>query len=269
MRYAIRTAKNLLLTLIFIYAVTGFFLYYAQDAVILPGDMQEFEECTSLPESAEPLRYEGERFFYANNSDDNLVIFYHGNAESSCGFSDLAGVLEEEGVSYLLTVYPGFAGDEKNPSVSSMLDYTDIIDDFMSQEGYDREDSMIIGYSIGGAPASYHAREGGFSEVFLVSTFNRLSEVARDIYRVYPVGLLLRQDLTNDIWLEEHDGSVTVAYTENDLTVDRKHTERLISRLQEMGKDPSVLRLDISDHGRIMREDEVLGRVRESVRGLR
>ena len=258
MRYALITMRNLFLTIFFVYMIIGVLLYAAQDRMILIGDNQDFHQCDRLPAAATPIEYNGERFFYANNSEEHVVVFYHGNAASGCAFDAIANVLETAGVSYVLSVYPGFAGDMRSQSVGSMLEYTDTIDDFIRGSGYDPGNTMLAGYSIGGAAAAYHSKDEDFNSVFLISPFRRLSDVVSDIFPVYPAGLMLRQDLTLDLWLGEHDGNIMIFYTETDTVVPAEHSVALVDYLDEMGKEPRAVAIGGSDHNIIMLENKVL-----------
>ncbi len=263
MRYVLKTLKNLLLVAIFVYVLFGIMLYVAQDTFIMPGDNERFEDCQRLPEAARPISHDGERFFYANNSDDAIVVLYHGNAASGCAFPEIARTLERAGVSYIMTAYPGFAGDERRPDVGSMLDYTKTISGFIADEDYG--DVMLIGYSIGGGAASYHVTHAEVSSVFLISTFSRLSEVASGLYPIYPVRLLLKENLLNDVWLMEHDGEITIVYTEDDIVVQSEHTERLIIRLEDAGKELEHHLVDGVNHGSIIKDETLLMLLSEKI----
>ena len=269
MRYALITVRNLFLTVLFVYMIVGVFLYTAQDRMILIGDDQDFHQCDRLPAAAIPIEHNGERFFYANNSEEHVVVFYHGNAASGCAFDAIANVLETAGVSYVLSVYPGFAGDMRSQSVGSMLEYTGTIDDFIRSSGYDPGNTMLVGYSIGGAAAAYHSKDADFNSVFLISPFRRLSDVVSDIFPIYPSGLMLRQDLTLDLWLGEHDGDISIYYTETDTVVPAEHSSALIDHLEEMGKVPRAVAIDGSDHNIIMLENQLLEGLHEAAIDLK
>ncbi|MFP4117727.1 MAG: alpha/beta hydrolase [Candidatus Woesearchaeota archaeon] len=269
MRNILIRIRDILIVSLFIYIVLGIFAYTTQDSLILIGDDEDFYGCENLPEAAVPTEHQGERFFYANNSDDALVILYHGNAASGCAFDDLAYILEDAGVSYILSVYPGFAGDEDKQSIHSMLEYTESIDSFIDIADYDMNNTMIIGYSIGGTTTSYHASRRDFRKIFLISAFNRLSETVSGFFPFYPVSLMLKEDLKNDMWLKGYDGEISVAYAEDDLTVNSRHTEHLIENLKYYGKEPETYIINDSDHNRIMREKQLLAILYEEAISLR
>ena len=265
MRYLLITLRNLMLSFIFIYLMFGFSLYAAQDHLILPGDNLEFYDCQNLPQNAEPFNYMNERFFYSNKSSDSIVIMYHGNAGSGCAFRDLAVMLEDTNTSYILSVYPGFAGDQRKQNIENMLSYTKIIDNFIEDSGYQKEKSMIIGFSIGAAVASHHVHNENFGEIFLISPFFKLSELTQSLLPFYPTRLMLRNDLQNDYWLNDFKGIINIAYGTNDLTIPNSHTTKLINNLENKGKRINEYKIENVNHNNIMGDYNLLNIIKERI----
>ena len=185
-----------------------------QDSVIFFPDNFPFEDCDEFPDGTEALFRNGERFFYKNNSD-TLVIFYHGNAASGCAWGFLAEIFDEANLSFIVTVYPGFSGDTRRPSIQKVKNYVNTIHEF--SEKYERV--KLLGYSIGTGAAAYHSSLGRYDELFLISSFPSIAEIASIQYPFYPVGLMLKDDFDIVRYLSYFDGHIVQVHGTDDAIV--------------------------------------------------
>src|SRR5271166_6213654 len=87
--------------------------------------------------------------------------------------------------------YRGYAPSSGRPSASAVLSDSLVIFDHLRQTQAD-EPIIAVGFSIGSAVAAYLARHRPVVGLFLVTPFDSLEAMARDLYWWAPVGLLLR-----------------------------------------------------------------------------
>ena len=195
----------------------GAALYLMQDSALFFPDNLPFDDCNRFPLGTDAIEFNGERFFYKNNSD-TLVIFYHGNAASGCAWDFMGEIFDDKNLSYIISVYPGFSGDERSPSVENVKEYVEVLEKFAEQ--YDTV--KLIGYSIGTGAAAYHSTLGDYKDLFFISSFPNIAEIARLQYPLYPVRHMLRDDFNIADYLHNFDGRVVQIHGKNDRIVPLK-----------------------------------------------
>jgi pimeloyl-ACP methyl ester carboxylesterase len=87
--------------------------------------------------------------------------------------------------------YRGYAPSGGRPSAEALLSDSLLIFDHV-QQAHARERVVAIGFSIGSGAAAYLARHRPTAGLILVTPFDSLEALARDLYWWAPVGLLLR-----------------------------------------------------------------------------
>ena len=220
-----------------------------QDNYLFFPDNFPFENCNEFPENTQFINYQGERFIYKNNSD-SLVIFYHGNAASGCAWGFLGDIFDDKNTSFLVSVYPGFSGDSRNPSISSIKEYVDVINEFTR----DYNSIKLISYSIGSGALAYHASLRDIDGVFVISGFSSVSDVAQNIYPLYPVKLLLRDDFDNSAMMNKFNGNYFQVHGKNDRIVPIKFAEKLFETIRSENK--RFLEID-QDHNTMFSTNEI------------
>ena len=250
METQLKIVKVLLATGLFIYILVGITLYLLQDNYLFFPDNLPFDDCTEFPIGTEAIEYNGERFFFKNNSE-NLVIFYPGNAASGCAWGFLGNLFDEKNYSFLVSVYPGFSGDQRNPSISSVKEYVEVINQFSSSY----ENIILMGFSIGSGAAAFHAsRNQDTNAILLISSFSRLSDVAQKHYPLYPATLLLNDDFDNIENLRRFSGNLIQIHGINDRIVPIESAKKLFDNLNLESK--KFVEID-TDHNNIFNSHEV------------
>jgi pimeloyl-ACP methyl ester carboxylesterase len=87
--------------------------------------------------------------------------------------------------------YRGYAPSGGMPSAEALLSDSVLIFDHLRQ-AHARERVVAIGFSIGSGVAAYLARNRPAAGLILVTPFDSLKALARDLYWWAPIGLLLR-----------------------------------------------------------------------------
>src|SRR3712207_937512 len=87
--------------------------------------------------------------------------------------------------------YRGYAPSSGRPSAEALLFDSVLIFDQL-QQAHAGERSIAIGFSVGSGVAAYLARHRPIAGLILVTPFDSLEALARDLYWWAPVGLLLR-----------------------------------------------------------------------------
>ena len=87
--------------------------------------------------------------------------------------------------------YRGYAPSSGRPSAQSLLSDSLVIFDYL-QQARASQPIIAIGFSIGSGVAAYVARHRPVAGLILVTPFDSLEDLARDLYWWAPVGALLR-----------------------------------------------------------------------------
>lgn len=223
----------LLRVVILVYLGLGVVLYLRQDRMIFFPDQTPFTDCPQFSDAAQ-VNMEGTRgYFFSYGSSSDLIVLYHGNAGRACDREAYNMIALSSRVSILLVEYTGYAGDGAPPSVRSLLRDVEHVEQWAKMKAPKR--LIIIGESIGSGPASYHASLSRPQKLALIAPFDRLHNVAADVYPVYPMGILLKDDLHNEKWARGA-GSVLIIHGTNDPAIHFSHGKALFDSLPQSDK---------------------------------
>ncbi|MDZ7611717.1 MAG: alpha/beta hydrolase [Candidatus Moranbacteria bacterium] len=217
-----------------VYVLFGFYLFFAQKSILYHPDNQDFKNCKGF-EEYKKLDHNGTRFYFKKGSNEEAVIYYHGNAGSACDRSDLKSIFEKTDASLYFVEYSGYSGDKAKPSRKLILKDVENIHYYVNKKNHDK--ISVYGQSIGSGAASYHARLGNVDNLILTSSFSELSKVAQSKYVIYPASLLLTEEFNNAKWLNEYQGRLLVIHGDSDYIIPHKHSRELYESLQTPAKE--------------------------------
>ena len=69
--------------LLIIYCLFGLFLFLNQKSMLYYPDNQDFANCDRF-DDYQKINFQGTRFYLKEESLDSVLVYYHGNAGSSC-----------------------------------------------------------------------------------------------------------------------------------------------------------------------------------------
>ena len=190
---------HLMLTLAALYAVITAGMYFAQTWLLFPT-MFAGAARVQLPASTQRLEVrtpDGERLAGvripsqgATADGAPMLLGFGGNAwNAEATALTLHALFPHRNVAAFH--YRGYAPSSGRPSARALFSDTLIILDHLvrTQAG---ERVIPVGFSIGAAVAAYLARHRPVAGLILVTPFDSLEAMARDLYWWAPVGLLLR-----------------------------------------------------------------------------
>jgi uncharacterized protein len=220
-----------------LYLLFGLFLFLNQKSFIYYPDKQDFNSCKEFSD-AEKIVVNGTKIYFKNNSDI-MVVFYHGNAGSACDRSFIKNQIEKVGYSYAFVEYAGYSNDTKKTSKNRILKDVENTNSFLLQKNY--KEIIVIGESIGTGPASYHSSISHVSKLVLISPFNKLSDVAKKTYSLYPLSILLTENYDNEKWLKYYNGAVLIIHGDKDTFVPSDLSLKLFNTLTAKDKQYKII----------------------------
>lgn len=122
---------------------------------------------------------------------DPLMVYYGGNAEAVS--ASLVQALENLEASFLFMNYRGYGKSQGKPSERRLMgDALAIFDWIVSEHGIDPSRVIPMGRSLGSGVAVHVAAHRQVGALILVTPFDSLVNVAKEIYPFLPVTALMR-----------------------------------------------------------------------------
>ncbi|MCX7829985.1 MAG: alpha/beta hydrolase [Acidobacteria bacterium] len=238
-------AKRLLMDLILIvlglflvYIVLCFYLYFNQDAYIFFPE----RTITAIPKTF-GMNYEdlfleagGEakiNVWHIPNEKRQLIIHCNGNGGNMSDRVEKYALLYSMGFSVIGFDYRGYGKSSGTPSEKGFYEDLRKVVSFAEQKGYNKENIILYGESIGGGVALQIATESRFCALVLESTFTSLDEMARIYYKLFPTKLLLKYRFNNSEKINKINCPVAIMHSQEDEIVPYFMGKKLFEKANE------------------------------------
>ena len=239
----ITIALRLIRIFLLVYIGFGAYLYFIQDKFIYfptseyHSDHIGFEFFTSNDEQL--------KIWTINPGMAKAIIYFGGNAENVVhNASDLAGTLTEHSI-YLVN-YRDSGGSSRPPSEAALFaDALNLFDELQTRHS----NISVIGRSLGSSIALYLSSKRPVTRVVLTTPYDSALSLAREMYPVFPVSLLLRDKYESIKYAAASNAPVLLLIAENDNIVPYQHSARLASVFPE--DQVSVTVINNSGHNNI------------------
>lgn len=211
-------------------------------------DSRPLEQCP-LPDNVSLWHAGAEQGLLAGAGNPNLLVFFHGNADSACDWRYL-GVnhLHRLGYDVLVVEYPGYRGDPRPPSKDNIEDTVIATGNWVAGQGY--AETVVMGYSLGTGAASLYAGQFDVQQVILFAPFDSVYNVAWAQGFWFP-RLLLREDFDNMAALASVDARIDIRHGLADAVIPASHSENLMRALVETGHEVHRQTLPATGHHRL------------------
>jgi len=219
--------KSILLTLLLFYVLCSLtfcalqrkFLYFPQPARHMFGEANIHFDI------------EGEQLngWVLNDGQARALIYYGGNAENiedNIPFFD--AVLP--GYSVYLIPYRGYGDNTGAPTEQAL--YSDAVHIYQQIKGK-HESISLMGRSLGSGVATYVAANRQVDKLVLVTPFDSIENVAKDIYWMLPVSLFIKDKFHSLSRVKDITAKTYIFIAENDQVISRTRTEQLVAQFGE------------------------------------
>jgi pimeloyl-ACP methyl ester carboxylesterase len=251
-----RLVRILLLTAVALYLAACLALYFAQSRLLFPTWL--VGRGGPLPPGAERLilnapdgtRLEGVHLPPLQGSGSGtLILSFAGNATNS---QDLAVRLRSAFPEHAIAAfhYRGYGPSGGTAAAQAMAEDAPLAFDLLVAR-YRPQRVVAVGVSLGSGVASALAARRPLSGIILVTPFDSLKNVARQIYWWVPVSLLMRHDLDSAAALAGSDVPVAIVAAERDDLVRPERTDALRGAVRNLRHDavlPGATHNDIFLH---------------------
>lgn len=224
----VRWIGKLTSLLLLVYVLSALALYLMQDGLLYfpTGDAAQ-----TWPEQ-QWIENDGERiqlWVIKGKGSDKAIIYFGGNNEDvTRNAKDFARELPDFTV--YLVVYRGYGESTGSPSEAALKS------DALAVHAYVRERHihvLAMGRSLGSGVASYLAAHRNMTGLVLVTPYDSLLAVARDLYPYYPLEWLMRDTYRSDLIAPALSLPTLLLVAEGDRIVPPAHAYRLAGLLPE------------------------------------
>ncbi|MDY6991228.1 MAG: alpha/beta hydrolase [Pseudomonadota bacterium] len=226
-----------------VYIILGLVIYLAQDHLLFPKQplapknqqwlAQTFPNAEITFLTPDQIQLQGWllRSPQATAEKTPLLIYFGGNAEE---VSTMAWHMEHfPGWSLLLINYRGYGLSEGNPSQQHLFaDALTIYDTISQRTDIDQSCIVAMGRSLGTGVAVHLAAQRPLDGVILISPYDSVTAVAKQIYFFLPVSLLLKHPFNSIAQAPQITAPMLTLVAKEDSLIKPSHSYRLAEHWQ-------------------------------------
>lgn len=229
----------LLKIVLLVYVGFGGLLYVAQRSMMYLPAAENAADDTPF----EQIDVDGAtlKVWVVGDREDDALIYFGGNAEDVYyNVVDFRRHLPETTV-YLVN-YRGYGGSSGSPSEQALFaDALQLFDRLSPRHAR----LAAMGRSLGSGVAVYLAAERPVDRLLLVTPPDSALAVARRLYPIYPVGVMLKDRYESVAYAPHVTAPTRVLIAEHDRVIPRAHSERLVDAFVV---EPEAIVIDGSGH---------------------
>ncbi|MCG7586572.1 alpha/beta hydrolase [Photobacterium sp. OFAV2-7] len=215
--------KSILVTVVVLYALFALtfcslqrkFLYFPQPASNMYGEM-------NVSFVVDGVQLNG---WALNKGQPKALIYYGGNAESIEANIPFFEAVVPDYTVYLIP-YRGYGNNAGTPTEQVL--YSDAVHVYKTVKS--QHDSVsLMGRSLGTGVATYVAANRQVDTLILVTPFDSIENVAKDIYWMFPVSLMIKDTFRSADRVKDISAQTYIFIAENDRVIPRARTDQLIA----------------------------------------
>ena len=215
----------ILLVVVAIYLLASVFLYlYQRKLIYFPvGIDPAFDADEITIDNGDTLLHG----WVLNPGKPRALIYFGGNSELITHRDEFFQDVFGEHSVYLVN-YRGYGNSQGTPSEAGLLDDALAIYDRIQPQ---HESISAYGRSLGSGVAAYLAAHRPLEKLILLTPYDSIANVAKRLYPIFPVRLLIKDSFDSAAVAESIDIPVLIAAAELDREIRLEHTMALKSRL--------------------------------------
>lgn len=191
--------------------------------------------------------------------DARLLIYFGGNAGNSASammyWSQDDNWSHLYGYDVLMIDYPGYGKSKGSPTEKSFYEMADSVMEYAgSLSEYRREDTVIMGFSLGTGVANYVAANYDISKLILIAPFDRILTVYNRYINVFhgPFKVIAKYSFNSSECAEKIDVPVLIIASSDDETIPVSSTRELNKHY----KNSELVTLEKYHHNEILSQKE-------------
>jgi uncharacterized protein len=175
-------------------------------------------------------------WYHPANPGKPMMIWLHGNSHNLADKSSKFRQLLDMGYGFIAPSWRGFGKSEGAPSKEGLYKDARAAINFLTQIGYQPEEAIIVGESLGSGIAVKMATEYKFKGVLLITPYTTIADRAQEIYWYFPLKKLVNDDFSCIAAIDQIDTPLLIVHGTEDTVIPLHHSEALINKAQEPKK---------------------------------
>lgn len=271
-----KNKKIIILTLIMYLILFLVIVFKVQDAMFFAPwhDVKAYEELQKIDEFKE-IKINNDEinlsgwFWNIQNKDEKapLVIFFTGNAQNSSNvlYNYYSNNMREIFGKYNLMIidYPGYGISKGKPSDTSMFLGSNYIFDYATKmDEVDKDNIVIMGYSIGTGVATYCASNNNANGLILIAPYDKAINLYNDTVNIFhgPLKILAKYEFDSIKYANNVKENTLIITSKADELINYKHSVNLSNYFANL--DDIVILEDVR-HADYLSQATVLNRITE------
>lgn len=173
-----------------------------------------------------------------------VVMFFHGNGDTIAGSAVAVRPFIARGYGVLLPEYRGYGGMPGKPSEDASASDARTVHSWLTTQGLDDGQIVVIGYSLGAGVATQLATEIHPRALILFAAFASVDHVAATKLPIVPVRWLLTEHFDNEAKLSSVAAPLLLLHGTADRTVPYDN----LGRLKRARRDATAVTFSHVDH---------------------
>jgi len=232
-----RFLKRILILLVVLYGLLCGGMYFFQERLMFKPIVlsQEFKFEFERPFKELEINVESgvnlHALLFKADSSKGIIVYNHGNSGSVRGYGDFAEIYNPLGYDFLVYDYRGY-GKSEGAIESQEQFYSDaqVVYDFVKKEFADSQ-IVVIGYSMGTAPAAYLAGNNKPKHTILLAPFYSMLDMMDRNYPYVP-SFLLNYPLESHRLVDKASSPVAIFHCTSDETIPFASAEKFKKHLK-------------------------------------
>jgi len=210
----------------FMYLMQSRYIYFPTAEIeAVPSDAGlDFEDVVF--ETADGLELAG--WFVPSEKSQATVLFCHGNGGNISHRLNTLETLNRLGLSVFIFDYRGYGRSRGRPTEEgTYLDVTAAWEYLLEKKNLEPSNIVVIGRSLGGAIASWLAKEHTPGALVVESSFTSVRDMAARLYPLNPLRFVLKFRYETIRYIPEAGCPVLVVHSRNDELIPFDHGQKL------------------------------------------
>jgi len=236
---ALRVIRSFLFVTFTAYVISALLLVFAQQSLLYRPDPADMEH--------ERARLPGvERLILKTQDGESLVawhrpprdgrvlfLYFHGNGGNLGNRAGRFMALMQNGDGLLALSYRGYGGSTGAPTEAGLLSDANAAYEAALAKGYLPGNIIVIGESLGTGVAVALAARRAIGGLALEAPFSSAVDVARVLYWMFPVDLLMRDQFRSDLRIADVKAPLLIMHGDSDGVVPIAFGEKLFELARE------------------------------------
>lgn len=179
--------------LVVLYLFQNYIVFARSSREILPSErgLEHFEQVRIDTPDGETLI----AWYKKPQKNGRIALFFHGNAGTLGRFAPFIQESEQIFDGILAIDYRGFGGSTGHPTSKGIMIDAESSIKWLKKQGINTKDIVVMGYSLGTAPAVHVAAREEISALVLYSPYSSIKDIAKYRFPIFPVDYLLDDNI--------------------------------------------------------------------------